>query len=84
MTFLSDDNLGDDEAEPDDEDDAEGEGDSGQPAGQAHAQVQAAHPLGPRAARKEKSCIIQQLRWFLLDIINRIICFRILMQKQSK
>ena len=46
--------LRDDEAEPDDEDDAEGEGDCGQPAGQAHAQVQAANPLGPRAARKQE------------------------------
>ena len=42
--------LWDDEAEPDDEDDAEGERDCGEPAGQPHAQVQAAHPLGPGAA----------------------------------
>ena len=45
--------LRDDEAEPDDEDDAEGEGDGGEPAGQPRAQVQAAHPLGPGAARGE-------------------------------
>merc|ERR1719367_2506934 len=39
--------LWDDEAEPDDEYDAEGEGDGGEPAGQPRTQVQAAHPLGP-------------------------------------
>ena len=47
--------LRDDEAEPDDEDDAEGEGDCGEPAGQPHAQVQAAHPLGPGAARGKEA-----------------------------
>ena len=52
--------LRDDEAEPDDEDDAEGEGDGGEPAGQPHAQVQAAHPLGPRSEEGKENAGTRQ------------------------
>ena len=56
--------MRDDEAEPDDEDDAEGDGGGGQPAGQTHAEVQAAHPVRPfpvQNKRKEKSTMRQKI-----------------------
>ena len=52
--------LRDDEAEPDDEDDAEREGDGRQPARQPHAQVQAAHPLGPRSEEGKENAGTRQ------------------------
>ena len=39
--------MGDDEAEPDDKDNAKRDGRCRQPAGKAHAHVQTAHPVRP-------------------------------------